>query len=114
MIKGRQSGLTYPDASYTIRLQEVLVPELNFSADSNSNGLLNSISGILEDNERVYFKFVIPETHAGEPVIGWKLDLTQSSGLASMRARRDMLPSDANSATIMAFASASAIVVPPF
>ncbi len=114
MVKGRQSGQNYPDASYTVRLQEVLVPELNFSADSNTNGLLNSVSGVLEDNERVFFKFVIPATNAGQPVIGWKLDLTQSSGLASMRVRRDLLPSDANAGSLMAFTTASAIIVPPF
>src|SRR6185436_11199695 len=31
VVKARAAGTSYPDASYTIRLQEVLVPELNFS-----------------------------------------------------------------------------------
>ena len=31
----------------------------------------------------------------GQAVIGWQLDLAQSSGQASMRVRKDALPSDA-------------------
>jgi large repetitive protein len=112
-VKARQSGANYPDASYTIRLQEVLVPEVNFSSDLNTNGLQNSVSGVLEDNERVFFKIVIPPTNAGQPVIGWKLDLVQSSGLASMRVRKDSLPSD-TAINQLSFVTASAIIVPPF
>ena len=114
MVKARANGANYPDASYTLRLQEILVPEYNFSADLNTNGLTHSVSGLLDDNERVFYKFIIPASHDGQPVIGWKLDLAQSSGVASMRVRRDGLPSDLLSASLMPFASASAIIVPPY
>ena len=113
MTKARQSGGGYPDASYTLRVQEILVPELNFSSDQNTNGLSHEVSGLLEDNERAFFKIWIPATNNGRPVIGWKLDLVQSSGLASMRVRRDLLPADAN-LTQMPFTSASAIIAPPY
>ncbi len=114
MVKARSVSSSYPDASYTLRVQEILVPELNFSGDLNTNGLSNEVSGLIEDNERVFFKFNIPSTLNGQPVIGWKLDLVQSSGLASMRARKDTLPSDANSSSQMAFTTASAIIAPTY
>jgi hypothetical protein len=114
VVKGRPLAGNYTDATYTLRLQEVLVPELNFTASLNTNGLSHSGSGVLEDNERVFYKFVIPSTNNGQPVIGWKLDLVQSSGLASMRVRKDLLPSDANTVGQTPFASAQSIMVPPF
>ncbi len=114
MVKARPLGTSNPDASYTLRVQEILAPELNFSEEQNVNGLSNEASGLLEDNERAFFKFIIPATINGQPVIGWKLDLVQSSGMALMRARRDLLPSDAAAASQMAFTNASAIIAPPY
>jgi hypothetical protein len=112
VVKGRPNlNNTYPDAGYTLRIQEVLVPELNFSTSFNTNGLVNVASGILDDNERVYFKFNVP---ADTNVIGWKLELTQTSGAATMRVRRDTLPSDATASSQMPFTSASVVVVPPY
>jgi uncharacterized repeat protein (TIGR02543 family) len=114
-VKARGSSTTYPDASYTLRLQEILVPELNFSPELNTNGLASEVSGLLQDNERAFFKFYIPATNAnGQPVIGWKLDLSQTNGLASLRVRRDILPSDANAGSQMAFASGTSVVTPPY
>ena len=114
-VKARGSSSSYPDASYTLRLQEILVPELNYSANQNTNGLASEVSGLLQDNERAFFKFYIPATNAnGQPVIGWKLDLSQTNGLASLRVRRDFLPSDANAAGQMPFASGTSVVTPPY
>jgi large repetitive protein len=114
IVKARPVGYAWPDASYTLRLQEILVPEVNFSSNLNTNGIGNQVSGLLEDNERAYFKFYIPATNNGEAVIGWKLDLAQSNGLASMRVFKDMLPSDANYSSEMPFVTASAIIAPPY
>ncbi len=114
VVKGRASNGTYPDASFSIRLQEMLTPEINFDEAMNANGLVNAVSGVLDDNERNYFKFVIPASSEDQPVIGWQLKLVQSSGLASMRARLNALPSDAVTAGQMPFTTAQAILVPPF
>ncbi len=114
-VKARAMTTSYPDASYTLRVQEILAPEMNFTADLNTNGLGNQVSGLLQDNERAFFKFTIPATNVdGQPVIGWKLDVSQSSGLASLRVRRDSLPSDANAANQMNFTTASAVIAPPY
>jgi large repetitive protein len=114
-VKARPVSTTvFPDASYALRVQEILVPEINFGADQNTNGLSNVVSGTLDDNERVFYKFIIPETYNGGPVVGWRLELVQSSGLASMRVRKDLLPSDAAAASQMNFTTASTVIVPPF
>ncbi|MBC8097544.1 MAG: PPC domain-containing protein, partial [Akkermansiaceae bacterium] len=113
-VKSRPVGVGFPDASYTLRLREVLVPLLNFSSSDNTNGLSHEVSGLLEDNERAFFKFQIPASNNNQPVIGWKLELTQASGLALMRARKDLLPSDANSASQMPFTNAAAIIAPSY
>jgi hypothetical protein len=110
-VKARPNANLYPDASYHLRVQEVLVPELNFSPTQNTNGLINTIADILDDNERVFYKVIIPE---GDDVVGWRLELTQSSGLATMRVRRDQLPADVNASAQMNFTGASAVIVPPF
>src|SRR5207237_5685120 len=68
-------------------------------------------AGILDDNDRVFYKVFIP---AGDDVIGWKLELTQSSGLATMRVRKDVLPADATAGLEMPFTSAAAVIVPPY
>lgn len=115
VVKGRSVNGAYPDASFTLHLQEMLTPEINFDEAMNAaNGLSHSVSGVLDDNERVYFKFVIPSSTEDEPVVGWQLKLVQSSGLASMRARLNALPSDATAPGQMPFTTAQAILVPPF
>jgi hypothetical protein len=114
MTKARASGASVSDGCYRLRVQEILLPEINFSEELNANGLTHVATGLLEDNERAFFKFVIPATVNGKAVIGWKLDLTQSSGLASLRVRRDLLPSDADASSLMPFTTASAIIAPPY
>src|SRR5436189_31454 len=44
-VKARPNASLYPDAGYTLRVQEVLVPELNFSGSQNTNGISNAASG---------------------------------------------------------------------
>lgn len=114
LVKARQLDRSYIDATYMLRVQEILTPELNFSAEQNPNGLPNEYSGLLQDNERAFFRVEIPPTLHGLPVIGWKLNLTQNSGQAQMRVRPEQLPSDADASSLMQFASSSAIIAPPY
>ncbi|MGA2866234.1 MAG: pre-peptidase C-terminal domain-containing protein [Verrucomicrobiota bacterium] len=114
MVKARAVSGNYLDASYTLRVQEALAPALNFSNDLNTNGLSNTTSGLLQDNERAFFMILIPATNNGQPVIGWKLDVSQQSGLAWIRVRKDSLPSDANASAQTPFVTAEAIIAPPY
>lgn len=111
-VKARALGTVYPDATYTLRIRQVPVPDLNFSSQFNTNGLSHSASGLLLDNQRAFYKVVVPAQVNGQPVIGWQLDLAQSSGQAGLRVRKDLLPSDA--VTGMPFTPNSAIIAPAF
>jgi hypothetical protein len=113
VVKARVTAGIYPDANYTVRVRQVPVIDLNFSDEQNTNGLSNVASGVLADNQRAYYRVVVPVTNNGLPVIGWRLELAQSSGLASVRARPTVLPDDAVT-TLMPFGSATAIIAPPF
>lgn len=106
-------AITYPDSSYTVRLEEVGIRELNFDASLNTNGQSHIATGDLEDNERSYFRVVVPQTLNGEKVVGWELQLAQSSGIAFLRARKDQLPND-SAPGLMPFTPATGIIVPPF
>src|SRR5439155_16482386 len=84
----------YPDASYTLRVKAVPLPQLNFTASQNTNGLINSGSGLLADNQRAFFRVEVPAAIDGMPVIGWYLDASVRQGNASLRVRKDLLPLD--------------------
>lgn len=114
VIKARPLANVAQSAAYTLRVQEVLAPELNFSSEQNENGLSHETAGLLQDNERALFRVNIPEAINGNPVIGWKLELTQTSGQALMRVARGRLPSDLTSAEQMPFTADSAIIAPPY
>ena len=104
---------THPDASYTIRIEELGIRDLNFDPSLNTNGQSHVATGELEDNERTYFRVDVPATLNGEKVVGWRLQLAQSSGIAFLRVRKDQLPND-NVTGLMPFNPATSIIVPPF
>lgn len=114
VVKARPLATIPQSASYTIRVQEVLAPELNFASEQNINGLFNETAGLLQDNERAFFKVAVPESIDGKPVIGWKLELSQTSGQALMRVAREGLPSDVMGKDQMPFTSDTAIIAPPY
>ena len=115
-LKGRAAPptlTTYPDSSYTIRLQESGLRDLNFDPSLNTNGQSHIATGDLEDNERAFFRVDVPATLNGQPVVGWELRVDQSSGLAFLRVRKDQLPNDSVQG-LMPFTPASAVIVPPY
>jgi hypothetical protein len=114
VVKARGTTTTgpYPDASYTLRVRQVPISQLNFTSEQNTNGFSNIAMGQLLHNQSAFYRVVVPTNVNGQAVIGWELDLAQSSGLASVRTRKDALPSDGVQG--MPFASASAIIAPSF
>jgi hypothetical protein len=112
-IQATLSGSTYLDASYVLRIHPAQVTNLNFAANLNTNGLTNAISGVLSDNQRAFYRIQVPATNNGRAVLGWRLDLAQTFGSASLRARKNVLPSDDDS-SLMPFTPDEAVIVPPF
>jgi len=111
-VKARGVSSTFSDASYTLRVRQVPVPELNFTPEFNTNGLSHIASGVLSDNQRAFYKVVVPTNVNGTAVIGWQLDLSQSSGQAGLRVRKDLLPSDTPAG--IPFTANAAVIAPPF
>jgi len=110
-VKARVAGTVYPDAAYTLRVRELPVPLLNFTAEFNTNGGNNVASGLLLDAQRVFYKVIVPPNVHGQPVLGWELNLAQLSGVANVRVRKDELPSDTPEG--IPFTPNAAVIVPP-
>jgi large repetitive protein len=113
-IKARVSSLVYPDASFTLHVKQLPVPDLNFTSELNTNGLSNVSSGLLADNQRAFYRVIVPTTNVlGKPILGWMLDVSQISGAAGIRARKDVLPSDTFFSG-MPICAGAAVVAPTF
>ncbi len=104
----------YPDSSYRLRLRLFNPPVLNFAANLNTNGNSHAVSALLADNQRVFYRVEVPATNNGLPVIGWKLSVTENSGRADIRVRRDALPDDVLGGGTSPFQTGNYIVAPPY
>ncbi|MBI5384190.1 MAG: LamG domain-containing protein [Verrucomicrobia bacterium] len=108
-----QSGVGYVGASYTLVVHPLPVPELNFAANLNTNGLSNVATGSLADNQRAFYKVVVPAANNGAPVLGWKLLLAPTFGAPQMRVAKDKLPQDDVGGSTV-FVPDEAIIVPDY
>ncbi len=113
-IKARSLGTSSQNAAFNLRIREILVPQLNFAAELNTNGLSNEATNLLQNHERAFYKFIIPADVNGAPILGWKLDLLASSGSPSMRVCQDVLPADRDESSLMPFTTGTAVIAPPF
>ncbi len=104
---------TFPDTAYTLQVRSLPIPELNFDSRFNTNGGSHSASALLADNQRAFYRIEVPESIAGEPVLGWKLNMSQTQGRALVRVRKDALPAD-NAPRTTPFALSAAVIVPPY
>jgi hypothetical protein len=113
LVKARAVNNVYSDASYRILVRELPTPTLNFSQALNTNGFTNVVSGLLETNQRTFFKVEIPAPEENTTLLGWKLELRHASGTAAVRVSKDVLPTDTpvNGTT---FISPAAYIVPPY
>lgn len=107
-----QAPATSANVSFTLRIHPSPVEELNFAANLNTNGFTNVAIGSLLDNQRAFYRFTIPATNNGAPVLGWNLALNTSAGAATLRVKKDSLPVDGE-ANLMPFVS-QAVIAPPF
>jgi hypothetical protein len=104
----------YPPAIYDLRVRALPATQLSFAPELNNNGLTNVASGQLADNERAFYQFTVPTSVGGAPVLGWKLDLTSSNGVPSVRVGKDLLPADNNPAGTIPFATPTATIAPSY
>lgn len=100
-------------ASHTLRVRHLVPAALAFDASLSSPGLTNFTAGSLADLQRQYFVVTVPALFQGQPVLGWKLDLDNSSGNPRLRIRKDTLPTDSGGGN-SPYATSQATIVPPF
>jgi hypothetical protein len=104
----RQAG------SFRLSIRSLTNEPLNFSSLLNTNGQINVITGSLADGQRRYFTVDVPESLAGEPVLGWYLKLERLQGNPQVRLRRgNSLPQAGNADTSSYFAG-GLVVAPPY
>jgi len=94
------------NASYDLSVT-ALPPDTSVTFDGGSK------SGTLIDNQVHYFQIEVPETIGTDPVLGWILDLTETTGDASLRLRKGEPPYEGSPDTL-ASNVAETIVTPPF
>lgn len=113
MVGDPDSYTTLNNSSYRLVIEEAPPPDLNFDTVLNTNGNSNVVSGLLEDDERDYYRVDVPETVDGNPVIGWYLTTSVASGDAQIRVRKDLLPSDSGGGYSQTPFKSTAIVIVP-
>ena len=98
-------------ASYRLEIRALPTPELNFDPSQNATGGTNVATGSLIDEQRDFYKIVVPESVEGEPVLAWSLRTDVTQGKAGVRVFKDFLPED--SPDQMGFVSPSAVITDP-
>jgi len=103
-----------PDAIYTAHIREMPTPTLVFDPSLNSGGFSNVATGTLLSGQSAYYKVTVPATLNGQSVVGWKLSVAQTSGIASIRVRQGTLPDNYYYDGTSPFQTSQYIVVPPY
>lgn len=105
---------TYSDADYTLVVHTLPTPTLNFDAQFNTNGFPNAATNSLANDARAFYRVIVPTNFNGAPVLGWKLDLSQTLGTPYVRVRKDLLPDDGYYDGTSGFVTGEAVIVPPY
>ncbi len=103
-----------PDAIYTAHIRQMPTPNLVFDPSLNSGGSSNVATGSLLGGQSAYYQVTVPATLNGQPVIGWRLSVSQTSGSASIRVRQGALPDGNYYDGTSPFQTSQCIVVPPY
>jgi hypothetical protein len=111
-VQAYGSGNNYPNAQFTVHLRQIPSPALAFDPAFNGPGVTNVVTGTLLDGQSAFYQVTVPALVNGQSVIGWRLDVSQSSGLARIRVRQGATP-DASTST-SPFVSNEAIIVPTY
>lgn len=101
-----------PDASYTVRVRRTPIATLSFSAETVTTSETNRVDDVLADGQRAYYRVEVPERLGGQTVLAWHLDLSQTSGRATVRARKDRPPSDNDGASTPSRSPALVVATP--
>jgi hypothetical protein len=105
---------TCPDATFTLNVRHIPILDLSFAPNFNGPAQTNVVGQLLADDQRAFYRVVVPAMNNGHAVTGWRLVLTQISGRADLRVRRDFLPTDSASTFQSPFGQGDYVIVPPY
>lgn len=111
VVRGQSTGTTIPDPSYKIRLRQRAAPILNFHANLNAGGGSHIATGELNNGQSAFYKVTVPASNLGQPVLGWRIDLSESYGNGLVRVRKDEYPQGLLGSP---FADRTAVISPPY
>jgi hypothetical protein len=103
---------SWPPATADLLIRRRPLLPLNFAASLNGNGQSNTDTRQVISGERTAYAVDVPVTLAGQPVLGWKLDLTTAQGTAILRVYKNL----GNTApdAMITVTQRTAILVPPW
>src|SRR5262249_198445 len=111
-VQASGSGSIFPDALFTVHIRQIPSPALAFDPTLNGPGVSNVVTGNLLNGQSAFYQVTVPPTLNGQPVIGWRLNVSQTSGAATIRVRQGATPDESTSTS--PFVSTEAIIVPPY
>jgi hypothetical protein len=103
---------SWAPAAATLLVRQKAPLPLNFAASQNGNGLSNTDTRQVISGERTVYAVDIPTTLAGQPVLGWKLDIGTTQGTAVLRVYKQVGNTAADS--MITIYQRTAIIVPPW
>jgi hypothetical protein len=103
-------GTTPQTGSYRLRVTAVAPQSVAAAGSGSSSGSVSLVAG-----QRRYFAVEVPASYSGEQVLGWRLDLSASSGSAKLRVRRGGIPADGVASSEQSeWTTGSLLAVPSF
>ena len=103
---------SWPPASATLLVRQKPLLPLNFAASLNGNGNSNVDFKQIINGERIVYAVAVPATLAGQPVLGWKLNMSTTQGAAILRIYKNA--GDTSPESMITVSNRTAIIVPPW
>ncbi len=106
---------TYLNANYTLHIREMPTPNLIFDPSLNTVTASNIATGTLLNGQSAYYQVTVPSTLNGQPVIGWNLNVAETTGSPRIRVRPGLLPDNLSSTDgTSPWNTSQATIVPPY
>ncbi len=84
------------DAISTVHVRQMPTPALAFDASLNTSSISNIATSTLLNGQSAYYQVTVPALLNGQPVIGSKQGVKQTTGTPSIRERQNFMPDDYN------------------
>lgn len=101
----RTGDLVLTDASFDLEVRAITPEPLPFTPGS-------SVSGTLGNGQSAYYRFDVPPTVNGNPLLAWLLKSVVTNGATSIRVRPGQVPGDDNTGSVVS-SNRTVAIVPP-